>query len=652
MNKPIRLSEVILILVAAIVAYHGTFTAPFVFDDEFSIVKNSSIRTIWPLGAVLAPPGDGNPVQGRPVLNLTFAINYALGGTAVFGYHLVNLLIHILTALLLFGIIRRTLEVSRIPEHIRKAANGIALATALIWVVHPLTTAAVTYVTQRAESLAAFFCLLTLWCFIRSAAERKFYAVMWSMGAVAACVLGMATKEVMVSAPMIIFMYDAIFLSKGIRDVLKKRLLLHAALAATWFVLALLVIGAEGRGGTAGFNESVGALRYAGTQIWAIVHYIRLCFWPTLVFDYGTSMASAGEIILAALILIPLLAGIILGFRKHPNISFVGIVFFAILAPSSSFVPVATQTVAEHRMYLPLAAVILLVVLAAFAAGKNLLSKNRFAGPLVCVAISVVFCYLTVQRNVVYQSEHSLWQDTLDKRPNNVRAATYLGSALMNDGSSDAQSLIMLNRAVSMDSAYGLAYANRGLVFARMRRFDDALRDYNRAVALRINRAELFNNRGILFGEAGRTAEAIADFTIAVQINPLFAAAHSNLGSAYVNVYKASANDSALAAFTQAIGHYTTAIRCDSQYVAAYRGRASAYGLRNMYAEAAHDCSGVIRCEPSDAVAYSDRAICEYHLGRYQEAWQDIQTCRSLGGLPNTELIQLVAGKIGPSRSP
>jgi tetratricopeptide (TPR) repeat protein len=658
------------IVVAALLVYHNTFDCPFVFDDEFSIVKNPSIRSERFIDALFSQPGSGNPVQGRPVLNLTFAINYALGGLNVSGYHVFNLAIHILAALLLFGIIRRTLQTSAVSERLRRRATATAFATALLWTVHPLATNAVTYMTQRAESLAAVFYLLTLFCVVRSAVSMRRYAVIvWSGAAVTACALGMATKEVMASAPLVVFLFDGIFLSSSFKSALKNRWPLYGALAITWIVLAVFVIGAKGRGGTAGFGIGVASLQYAATQLWAIVHYLQLCIRPSpLVLDYGVMSASLSEVELSGIIIVALAVAVLFAWRHHKPLAFAGIFIFAVLAPSSSIVPITTQTVAEHRMYLPLAAVVLLVVLGASYAFDAIAAQIRFMpssflpalrGTLLLVAAIVLGC-LTVARNSNYKSERSIWQDTVDKRPQNVRAETYLGACLINQDQGNpseaslTQSLGIFTRALAIDSTYALAYANRGLAYYRLKRFNEALQDYDKALSAQSNqgnRAEMFNNRGILLGEQGRTDRAIADFNAALTINPSYASAHNNLGSAYANLAKTlmSSGDSADASadYLKAIGCFTDAIKNDPNIIPPHRGRAAACAKLGIFSEAADDCSAIIRLNPADAVAYGDRAICFYQLKKYDAAREDVRMCENKGGLPNGELVRLLGWEMG-----
>src|SRR3954469_13960681 len=184
----------VILLAATCAAYWNSLSGPCIFDDELSIVGNPSIRTLWPPWAALHPPhGSGAPVEGRPLLNLSLAFNYALGGTSVTGYHLVNIAIHAAAALVLFAVIRLALRNSRTGARLAPQADATALIASLWWSAHPLQTESVTYIIQRAESLAALFYLLTLYAFLRGMDSTRRSA--WFAGAALACLLGSATKE-------------------------------------------------------------------------------------------------------------------------------------------------------------------------------------------------------------------------------------------------------------------------------------------------------------------------------------------------------------------------------------------------------------------------------------------------------------------------
>ncbi len=386
-------------MVAAVLAYHNSFSGPFIFDDV-GISQNPTIRQLWPIWKPLCPPNHGETVTGRPLLNLSFAANYAVNGLNVWGYHVANLAIHVLAALLLFGILRRTFLLpggADIPVCLmNQDSRGrhkifLALAIALLWAIHPLQTESVTYIVQRAESLVALFYLLTLYCFIRGATSGR--GRFWYAAAVLACLLGMASKEVMVSAPLMVLLYDRAFLAGSFREAWRRRYGVYLALASTWVLLGWLVIVAGGRGGSAGFGAGVGSWAYLCTQFGAIVHYLKLSVWPhPLLLDYGRETVPITlEIVPDAILVVLLGLTTLVALWRWPKIGFLGAWFFAILAPTSSIVPVATQVIAEHRMYLPLAAVVTAVSLGGYAACWGLASRGllsqRMAGIFgVCVA--------------------------------------------------------------------------------------------------------------------------------------------------------------------------------------------------------------------------------------------------------------------------
>ncbi|MGD1021058.1 MAG: hypothetical protein ABSA12_17265, partial [Verrucomicrobiia bacterium] len=200
----------LLLVLTGLWAYHNSLTGPFIYDDWLSIQKNPTIRHLWPIWQPLSPPHAGGiTVEGRPLINLSLAVNYAIGGTNVRGYHALNLAIHILAGLTLFGIVRRTLLQPRLRERFGAVADELALAVALIWTVHPLQTESVTYIIQRAESMMGLFYLLTLYGFIRGTASPL--PRLWHGLCIGACALGMASKEVMVSAPLMVMLYDRTF---------------------------------------------------------------------------------------------------------------------------------------------------------------------------------------------------------------------------------------------------------------------------------------------------------------------------------------------------------------------------------------------------------------------------------------------------------
>ncbi|MDP7163011.1 MAG: glycosyltransferase family 39 protein, partial [Phycisphaerae bacterium] len=310
----------LIIVLAGAAVYHNSLNGPFIFDDINSIPGSPTIRSLWPIWPALSPQTAGGlAVQDRPIVNLSLAVNYAIGELDVRGYHIFNLVVHLLAALTLFGVIRRTLQLAVMPEHVVLSSLPLAFVAALIWTVHPLNTEAVTYIIQRTESLMALFYLLTLYCVIRAAAAPG--PLPWYLAAVVACALGAGCKEAMVTAPVIILLYDRVFLSRSFKEVFARRWPLYVGLAATWGLLAALVLPLSGRAELLPEYEYWTATRsYAYMQFEAVVRYLGLCFWPyTLVMDYGE--LSVGEVALSvpqAIVIGLLLAGTIWGLCRRP----------------------------------------------------------------------------------------------------------------------------------------------------------------------------------------------------------------------------------------------------------------------------------------------------------------------------------------------
>jgi hypothetical protein len=242
-----------LIVLAAVAAYSNSLRCPFVFDDEFDIVSNTSIRRLWPIWDVFVIQDAGRTaLHARPVVNLSLALNHAAGGLNPLYYHLTNLLIHLLAGLTLFGIVRRTLRLPSLGARFAAAATPLALATALIWTLHPLQTQAVTYVVQRYESLMGLFYLLSLYAAIRSGTSP--HPRRWAAAAVAAALLGMGSKEVAVSIPLSILLYDRAFLAGSFREAWNRRRGMYVGLACAWAGFALLFAFSYSRGSWAGYG--------------------------------------------------------------------------------------------------------------------------------------------------------------------------------------------------------------------------------------------------------------------------------------------------------------------------------------------------------------------------------------------------------------
>ena len=619
------------LITAGTLAYLNSFSGPFVFDDEPSILGNASIRsfaTAW------WPPADGGlTVSGRPVLNLSLALNHAVSGEQVWSYHALNLLIHLASGLTLFGLVRRTLRQPTLAVRFAGDAQPIALTAAALWLLHPLQTAAVTYVIQRAESLCALFYLLTLYGFVRSVepgAPRRWRALTFT-----ACLLGMGTKEVMATAPLLVWLYDRAFVAGSFAGAWRARRGLHLALAATWLVLLVLVLATEGRGDTAGFGTAVTPAAYALTQVKAVAHYLRLAVWPApLVLDYGRRLVNAWpEVLVPALLLAPLAAASLWYGARRPAAGFCGVGFFLILAPRSSFVPVATQTMAEHRMYLPLAA---LTTLAAVAAWRW---QGR-RGLAALAVVAVVFAALTAQRNKAYATNIGLYEDTLAKAPANARARALLAEYYVRAGrTGDARR--ELERSLADEPEVPEVLNNLGLVCLRQGDHARAVECFQRALALLPRDPEFANNLGNALVRAGRIAEGISQLEAAVRLAPESVDSRFNLASALAQGGRAEEAMALLSTLLtrqpkdagshnllgnlllaagqrpEAIEHLTTAVRLAPANADYHNQLGIALGRAGRLREALVEFEAALKLDPVHPSAAKNAALARQRLGGY-----------------------------------
>jgi tetratricopeptide (TPR) repeat protein len=584
------------VVAAAVAAYHDSFSGPFVFDGESSVVSNLTIRHLWPLDGPLQPPVDGSPVSGRPLVNLTLAFNYAVGGLDPRGYHVLNLFLHVSAGLLLFGIVRRTLLLTA-NSRIQSFSNApdepalIAAMAATLWVVHPLQTEAVTYVAQRAESMMGLFYFLTVYGFVRmvgAGAPRG--RRLWFSLSILASFLGMASKEVMASAPVIVLLYDRTFVAGSFGDAWRRRRLYYLALGSSWIVLAHLMVRTGNRAGTVGFHTSVPWWEYATNQGPAILHYLRLAVWPSpLVIDYGPTWSWPADGRWAGCIVVGLLvAATALGLKRRSPAGFLGCWFFAILAPTSSVIPVATEIVAEHRMYLPLAALAVLAALGLHRYARNL-------APALACLLTAGLVLVTVRRNEDYRSDLALWRQTVGQAPANAGAHNNLGLALAQAGDR-AGALREFAEAVRLNPRMPGALGNRGMVLAAAGRLPEAVTAYQAALAINPDLEHVHGNLGRAWLKLGRMTEAVAEFRAAVLLNPGASPRHNELGLALEQAGRP----------TEAAAEFAEAVRLQPDFADARYNLGNILAQQGRLAEAIAQYEAVLRLSPENADAQTN----------------------------------------------
>ena len=595
------LAAAILVLVT-FAAYHNSLTGAFVFDDQSNIEENASIRKLWPPGTALMPPSEAG-TSGRPFANYTFALNYAMSGLRVESYHVVNVTLLALSALALFGVIRRTLRLPILHDRFGDSAWLVALAAAGLWAVHPLATSAVDYLSQRTEELVALFYLLTIYCFLRSletTASRT-----WSGLAVVTCLLGMASKETMVTAPFMVFLYDRTFVAGTFRAAWRQRWRLHAALGATWLALAAFMAGARLSARGIGFDLGVPWFNYALTECHAVLLYLRLAIWPRpLVFDYGWKFERMiGAALPAALLLVGIVIIVWWALRRRPALGFLGAWFFVLIAPSSSVVPLTEQPIAESRAFLALAAIPALAVTGLFLWGGR---RSLLLWAPVALALGTA----TVQRHDAYRSALSLWSDTVAKIPDNARAHNNLGSALSREKGREQEAAFHFETALQLRPDYADARNNFGVELQRAGRTTEAVAQFESALRTNPGFADAHYNLGIALAAIGRGPEAIAQFEAALRLKPDNSRAHNNLGSVLLDLGRVD----------DALQHDRAAVRIDPDFAEAHYNLGNALFRAGQTTDAIAEFAAALRLRPEFDQAHNNLGLVLLHDGHVREA--------------------------------
>ena len=580
MRNSSKLFAIIAISCLGIFAYSNTFHCSFHLDDRSSIAFNLAIRNIHDLQQIW------NFWPSRFITYFSIALNYHFNGLDVGGYHLFNLLVHLGAAVLVWWLTRLTLATPVMKqEKIAKHADVISLLAGLIFVAHPIQTEAVTYIVQRASSMATLFYLASLCFYIKARLpimDSRFRgndksnnvipakAGIQLGGAYYICslitaVLAMFCKEMAITLPLMILLYECCFFKA-------KGSLKWKYLVPFWLTLLIIPLAVKFTGSTRLqiFREGPGIspVDYLLTQFRVMLTYIRLAFFPlnqNIDYDYPVFKSIFDMPVLVSFLF---LSAILIFaknlFSKYRMISFCILWFFLTLLPESSFLPIK-DVIFEHRLYLPLVGYSILLA----SCGYYLLGKNSIK-MMVMVLSLIVACYsvLTYQRNKIWNNEFTLWNDTIDKSPHKARAYDFRGTSWANQGKY-AQAISDYSKAIILDPQNAEAYNNRGNSYKLQGKIVDAMSDFNRAIELRPNYAAAYYNRGLIYDEQDKIAQALSDYTKAIEIDPHYAPAYENRGIIYADQGK----------YSLSISDLNKAVEIDPDNAAASKNRAVVYKL-------------------------------------------------------------------------
>ena len=525
-DRGLWLCAAAIVLLGAL-AYWNSLTGAFFLDDFIAIVDNPDIRRVWSLSLLRSGWGESS-LLGRPLVTLTFAINYAIDGLNVTGYHAGNIAVHIICALALFGLIRRLCH-----------STIFAFACASVWTVHPLNTEVVDYISQRTESMMGVFYLLTIYASVRTHTAAR--PTRWLVAAVIASALGSVSKQSMVTVPVAVILVDVAFFFTSLGNAWRSRWRVYTAIAlASWLVVTITVLVSP-PGRSVGFSTGVSPWVYLLNQSVVITRYLGLTVWPRgLVADYGYPLPFSLADVLPQMLFVTglvVLTGIALRFR--PRLGLLGAWVFLTLGPTSSFAPIANEVGAERRMYLPLAALVVLGVLPLARLADHLVRVRHLPARTVAIALIGLWAAATasltagtIARNRDYASALRLAQVTFERRPNG-QSRHNLANELLKTGRRD-EATAHLREAIRDDPR---AHFSLGAVLFEDGHLHEARGQLEEFVRQRPMREEAIDAKlmiGRTLLEHGQLQAAADQFRQALTMRPSFVAARLALGDALV----------------------------------------------------------------------------------------------------------------------
>jgi len=513
------------------VLYVHTLNGPFVFDDVRNIQKNVYVHLTHLSVDSLLKAAFRSPERNRPVANVSFALNYYVHQYQVWGYHVVNILIHLTTGLLLWLFVSTTL---RMPVLRARYTNPewIAGFTVLLWLVHPSHTQSVTYITQRMNSLGALFYLGSLVLYVR-ARLTPHRGPRWFLGAgcVLTGLLAFGTKEITATLPAVIWLYEWYFFQDLSRRWLKRWGL---PLAGGFVVCGIVLAQVYAHGHP--LARILAMYQGSDFSMWerimsefrAVFFYVRQWFFPhpsqlTLDHDFVVSRSLlAPPTTLLAMVGFVGLVGLAWALaQKERVLSFCLFWFVLHLLIESSVIGI--ELVYDYRLYVPSMLLSLLVVILVSRAVQ--VSWLRVA---VLGLVVLMWSIWTYDTNRVWASEETLWRDCVAKAPYKARPYYGLGNALLKEGQL-AEAIVPLTTALRLNPTYVHAHNNLGVIYTKQGRLPEALAHYTESLRLKPT-AEGHVNVGNTLVQLGKLTEAEAHYTEALRLQPTATDVYNNLG--------------------------------------------------------------------------------------------------------------------------
>lgn len=652
--------HILLIAVIGLLAYSDTFSVPFQWDEDIFLRENPIVRNLdyflHPSKAVGLPFHDA--FVGRYIGYLTFAINYRFHAFSVTGFHIVNISIHLISAMLVYCFVLLTFKSPFMRDSgTSGSAKYIALGSSLLFVAHPVQTEAITYIFQRLASLVTMFYLLSVVAYIKfrlmdeTIEHRSKSRYLFYMISLISAVLAMKTKENAFTLPIIIALHEFCFFSPSPRAsaspyprvCLSRRIFYLAPLLMTLCIIPLTYTGTskplhkileQVATVEIGFTETP-RWAYLFTQFRVIVTYLRLLVLPinqNLDYDYPLYKSFFTPQVMVSFLLLAALFGLGIylvlktetetrteGRGLSPCFRLIGfgiLWFFITLSVESSIIPVP-MLIDEYRVYLPSIGFFIAMCTLLFIVARRISIENRMMVLLFSLIVALLFG-LTYMRNAVWCDSFVLWQDVARKSPGNVRAFNNLGTGYLGIHESD-KAIEMFNKALALKPDYTLAWHNRGEAYLQKKDYDRALKDFDKADSLQKNYLT-YLGRGKAFLAKGDPDEALKNFLKALVMNPTSDKTQSCLAIYYASTGK----------YSEAIQLFSKVLHQNPYSADSYINRGKVYTAQKQYGRAVADFAAAVRLNPLDMDALYNCALVYYYAGQYDYAIREYSAAISL----------------------
>jgi protein O-mannosyl-transferase len=665
------LIHVLLIATLGLLVYSNTFTVPFVLDDNVNIRDNPIIKSFDAFQNISEPIAGQIPqdvlthFKTRFIGYFSFALNYSLDGLDVAGYHLFNLAVHIINALLVYWLIILTFRTPFLARHENACSNSAILAfiSAFLFVCHPLQTGAVTYIVQRFASLATMFYLITLVLYIdfrlRPAGWTK-YAI-YTLAVITA-IAAMLTKEISFTLPVVIALYEIMFFEGQIRS----RIAILVLFLLTMMIIPLLLSTTMGSFETMrqASPDKITRLEYLFTQFTVLVVYLRLLFVPVnqnLDYDYPIYHSLFDPTVFLSLVCLILILsiGLLFLYRSrlgndnaiYLRLAAFGIFwFFITLSVESSIIPI-NDLIFEHRMYLASVGCFMAMVMTFYMQINKLLMSRIYMRLFITLFILciVLLSGMTYARNAVWNSEIALYKDMSQKSPLKGRVHNSLGVAYLEKKLFD-EAIKEFQLAIKLEPDDYFARNNLGAAYLKISKFDDSIRELSVALHLEPNRPTMLTNLGRAFMGQKKFDNARYYFDRAIKTDPEYIDAHKNLGFLFeiqgdidnaakeyiyversepgtVNIHNNVADIFFKRGdFKAAINKYKLVIKVSPDLTQAHYNLGLAYAKQNSLPEAAEAFRNAIRLNPDIAAAHYNLGLVYKQQKQYKKAATELET--------------------------